>query len=334
MMTSIRFSKSTRGRALWLLPVLALLLGLLIPSTSLQASPGLQTGSDGKLTPTPSTEDNPFLDTTNVLVLGADRDPGVPNWRTDVMMIVALDTKGDQVGVISLPRDLYLEEIPGHNPNRINVVDYLGEQDDPDGGGPALLGSIIEDKMGIPIDHYVRFDFNSFRDVVNALGGVDVDVDCPFTGYLRDYGGWMRLSPGMHRLNGDQALIYVRDRKVSGGDLERARRQQRFVWSVRNQILNENMVRRLPALYSALSDSVDTDMGLLKALRIARFSLGIDPEDIHGFVVTPPDMLEEGWRQGMYVFVPDWELIRENAKTVFDEEPFDLTNTPDWCKTE
>lgn len=332
MMTSIRFFRSARGRALWLLPALAVLLGLLIPTASLQASPGLQTGD--KPAPTPSAEDNPFLDTTNILVLGADRDPGVPNWRTDVMMIVALDTKGDQVGVISLPRDLYLEEIPGHNPNRINVVDYLGEQDDPDGGGPALLGSIIEDKIGIPIDHYVRFDFNSFRDVVNALGGVDVDVDCPFTGYLRDYGGWMRLSPGMHRLNGDQALIYVRDRKVSGGDLERARRQQRFVWSVRNQILNENMVRRLPALYSALSDSVDTDMGLLKALRIARFALGIDPEDIHGFVVTPPDMLEQGWRQGMYVFVPDWELIRENAKGVFDEEPFDLTSTPDWCKTE
>ena len=334
-MTSIRFFRSARGRALWLLPALALLavlLGLLIPTASLQASPGLQTG--GEPTTTSSTKENPFLDTTNILVLGADRDPGVPNWRTDVIMIVALDDKGDQVGVISLPRDLYLKDIPGHNPNRINVVDYLGEQDDPGGGGPALLGEIIEKNMGIPIDHYVRFDFNSFRDVVNALGGVEVNVDCPFTGYLRDYGGWMRLAPGMHRLNGDQALIYVRDRKVSGGDLDRARRQQRFVWSVRNQILNENMMRRLPALYSALSGSVDTDMGLLRALRIARFSLGIDPEDIHGFVVTPPDMLEQGWRQGMYVFVPDWDLIRENAKSVFDEEPFDLTSTPDWCKTE
>jgi len=312
--------------------MLALVFALMLPAGSLQASPVMQTGSGDSGEDALDDADNPFLDTTNILVLGADRDPGVPNWRTDVLMVVALDKESGQVGVISLPRDLYVEEIPGHNPNRINVVDYLGEIDDPDGGGPALLGSILEERMGIPIEHYVRFDFDSFREVVNALGGVEVDVDCPFTGYLRDYGGWMRLAPGSHRLNGDQALIYVRDRKVSGGDLDRARRQQRFVWAVRNQILEENVVKRLPALYSALSGSVDTDMGLIEALRVARIAVRADLEDIHGFVVAPPDMLEQGWRGGMWVFVPDWDLIAQNAQDVFDAESFDLTSTPDWCK--
>jgi LCP family protein required for cell wall assembly len=274
----------------------------------------------------------PYDETINVLVLGADREPGVPNWRTDVMMIVALNTKTGEAGVISLPRDIFLEEIPGHKPNRLNVVDYLGEQDEPGGGGPALLGSIIEEKMGIPIDHYVRFDFSSFREVVDALGGVDVEVDCHFTGYLRDYGGYLRLEPGIHHLNGNQALIYVRDRQLSGGDLDRARRQQRFIWSVRNQLLSKDMVRRLPALYSALSDSVDTDLGLINTMRIARAALDLDLTDIHGFVVTPPEMLTEGWRLGMSVFIADWDLIRDNASMVFEQAPFDLTNTPEWCQ--
>ncbi len=275
---------------------------------------------------------NPFHDTTNILVLGADREPGWPNWRTDVIMIVALDAESGEAGVISLPRDLFLEQIPNHDPNRINVVDYLGEQDDPGGGGPALLGSLIEEHMGIPIDHYVRFDFASFQEVVDALGGVDVEVDCPFTGYLRDYGGWLRLEPGVHHLSGNQALIYVRDRQLSGGDLDRARRQQRFVWSVRNQVISKDMVRRLPALYSALSDSVDTDLSLINTLRIAKVAVDLDLEDIHGFVVVPPEMVTEGWRYGMSVFIPDWDVIAANAATVFDGDPFDLTSTPAWCQ--
>jgi LCP family protein required for cell wall assembly len=290
------------------------------------AAPSAPVGQDEAPTP------NPFVDTTNILVLGADREPGWPNWRTDVIMIVALDAAAGEAGVISLPRDLFLEEIPNHNPNRINVVDYLGEQDEPGGGGPALLGSLIEEHMGIPIDHYVRFDFNSFQEVVDALGGVEVEVDCPFTGYLRDYGGWLRLEPGVHNLSGNQALIYVRDRQLSGGDLDRARRQQRFVWSVRNQVISKDMVRRLPALYSALSDSVDTDLSLINTLRIAKVAVDLDLEDIHGFVVVPPEMVTEGWRYGMSVFIPDWEVIEAAAAGVFEGEAFDLTSTPEWCQ--
>lgn len=338
ILTKICGAKEAVPASLFRLTVAAALIAsVLLPAGALRAdatSVGLSGVEQAAAQSPLDNPDNPFLETTNILVLGADRDPGWPNWRTDVMMVVALDTDNDRVGVISLPRDLYLEEIPDHKANRINVVDYLGEQDEPGGGGPALMSAILQEHMGIPIDHYVRFDFDSFREVVNALGGVEVDVDCPFTGYLRDYGGWMRLEPGLHRLNGDQALIYVRDRMVSGGDLDRARRQQRFVWSVRNQVLNENMVRRLPALYSALSDSVETDLGLLQALRVARFAVGVDLEDIHGFVVAPPQMIKEGWRDGMYVFVPDWPLIAENAQSVFDSAPFDLTSTPDWCKAE
>ncbi len=157
-------------------------------------------------------------DTTNILLLGSDRRPNTPNWRTDVMMILAIDEATKQVGVISLPRDIYVDEIPDHRGNKINVIDYLGEQDEPNGGGPKLLGQIIEKKIGVPIDHYIRFDFEAFKKLVDAMGGVEIEVDCPLydpQGY--DQGGLpLALDKGVHRLNGGEALSYVRSRLVGG----------------------------------------------------------------------------------------------------------------------
>jgi LCP family protein required for cell wall assembly len=267
----------------------------------------------------------PLSYTTNILVLGSDRREGQPNWRTDVMMIVALDMKNNRAGVISIPRDVYLEEIPGHNPNKINVVDYLGEQDEPDGGGPKLLGSLIEEKMGVPIHHFVRFDFTGFVDLVDALDGVEVEIDCPYYDYFQIEDVVLNVKPGVQRLTGEEALVYVRSRKI-GGDLDRARRQQRFIWAVRNQVLNENILPKLPALYNALSDSVQTDMGVVQTLKVVRMAIGLDREDIHGFVIGYP-LVEEGYAGNMWVFRADWPAIREQAQKVFESDPFLDTNT-------
>ncbi|MBX3000651.1 MAG: LCP family protein [Caldilineaceae bacterium] len=264
--------------------------------------------------------------TVNVLILGSDRRPRTPNWRTDVIMIVAMDLKSGRAGVISIPRDVYISPIPNHRPNRINVIDYLGEQDEPDGGGPALLASVIEEKMGVPIHHYLRFDFEGFKKVVDALGGLEITLDCPVSDYLPEEDISIRLQAGTHRLDGRQALGYVRSRR-QGGDLERSRRQQRVIWAVRDQIQRENMISKVPALYAALHNSVQTDIGLVSAIRYVRFALALDPDDVHGFVLSPPDLLRSGWQGGMSVFIADWDRIREQVQTIFDRPPFMEANT-------
>ncbi len=190
---------------------------------------------------------NPLLHTTNILLLGSDRRPKDVNWRTDVIMIVALDLAQGEAGVISIPRDLYIDAIENHQPNKINVVDYLGEQDNPGGGGPALLADILAQRMGVPIHHYLRFEFEGFKQVVDALGGVEIQVDCPVYDFLEQEDIAINLAPGTHRLSGIQALSYVRTRR-QGGDLERARRQQRVALAIRDQMLNENLMPRIPSL--------------------------------------------------------------------------------------
>lgn len=275
-------------------------------------------------TPTPDTRP-PLSRTTNILVLGSDRRPDTPNWRTDVLMIVALDLVGQQAAVISLPRDLYLEEIPGHQPNRVNVVDYLGERDEANGGGPKLLTSIIRQRMGIEIHHYLRFDFDSFRAVVDALGGVEIDVHCAYEDkvYIDNAAEAVVLDvqPGHYRMDGNTALAYVRSRRI-GGDLDRAQRQQQFVWAVRDEILKENVLPRIPALYAALADSIQTDIGLVTALQLTRFALTLERAAVHGLVLAPPKLLTPGWRQGMSIFVADWSAIAEAVQQVFAQPAF------------
>ena len=267
----------------------------------------------------------PLNRTVNILLLGSDRRPKEVNWRTDVLMLIALDLENSQAAAISLPRDIYLDVIPGHKPNKINVVDYLGEQDDP-GNGPELLASILEEKLGIPIHHFLRFEFESFKQVVDALGGVELNIECRVYEYLPEEDINLYLEPGVQRLEGKMALGYVRARN-QGGDLERARRQQRMVLAVRDQLLAENQLPHLPALYAALNDSVKTDIGFVDAIRFARFGLNLSEADIHGVVISPPDMVRADWRGGMSVWVADWPKIAEQIQTVFERPPLFETNT-------
>lgn len=267
----------------------------------------------------------PLSRTVNILLLGSDRRPNEPNWRTDVLMLIALDMDEKRAAAISLPRDIYIDEIPGHKANKINVVDYLSEKDDP-GNGPALLISILEEKLGISIHHFLRFEFESFKQVVDALDGVELDIECRVYEYLPEEDIELYLEPGVQRLAGKMALGYVRARN-QGGDLERARRQQRMVLAVRDQLLAENQIPHLPALYAALNDSVKTDIGFVDAIRFARFGLNLAEGDIHGMVISPPEMVRADWRGGMSVWVANWPKIAEQIQTVFDRPPLIETNT-------
>ena len=172
----------------------------------------------------------------------------------------------------------------------------------------------------------MRFDFEGFKQVVDALGGVEVAVECRVYEYLPEEDIELYLLPGTHRLAGKMALGYVRARN-QGGDLERARRQQWMVWAVRNQLLSENQLPHLPALYAALRDSVQTDIGFVESIRFTRFALGLAEDDIHGMVISPPDLVRPDWRGGMAVWLADWPLIAERVQTVFDRPPLAQTNT-------
>ena len=282
-------------------------------------------------TATPSPQPTPVVTdldrTTNVLILGSDQRPHQPNWRTDVIILLMMNPDIGEAAIVSFPRDMYIDPIPGHLPNRINVIDYLGEMDAPGGGGPRLLIKILEERLGITIDNYIRFSFEGFVDLIDVLDGLKIHVDCYLYEIYPEEGIYLNLPPGEHILSGEQALSYVRSRRSGGGDLERARRQQRVVWALRKQLAEQNLLPKALDLYDALRYSVYTDVSKWDTLKYARFGLSLGEADVKGLVLGPPDAMRAGWRQDMSVFIVNWDYISEELKRIFDRPPLIDTNT-------
>jgi LCP family protein required for cell wall assembly len=226
--------------------------------------------------------------TENILVLGADQRPGWEAWRTDSIMVVAIDPKYQQVGIISIPRDLYVE-VPGYGKERINAVDYIGEKKKVPGGGPGLVARVISDSLGIPTQHYARIQMDGLARLIDALGGVTVTLDCPL--YERTpndalpagYEDWT-LPAGQVWLDGDAARKFATYRYITS-DFGRIQRQQQLIWAIRNRALQANIIPRIPELWRAFADMFTTDLSLVDVLRLANMGIKLRPADVHGMMI-------------------------------------------------
>ena len=242
-------------------------------------------------TPTVTPIPPPFSprETDNMLLLGTDRRPNDGSWRTDSLMIIGIDRTYNRAAILSVPRDLYLS-VPGYGMARINQVDYLGESVlKTPGGGPALLSQVIEENLGLTTGHWMRVEMSGFEDVVDALGGVTVDLDCPFYELIYDLDtqqwDYFTLPAGENLLDGQAARWFVRLRLIES-DFGRARRQRQFLWALRDQALNTNLLLRVPELWSAFQQMFGTDLALLQLLDLARFAVSLEPQNVRAAAIT------------------------------------------------
>lgn len=255
------------------------------------------------VTPTPTATLSALERSDNILLMGIDRRPDdpTPGWRTDTIMVVALDDTSEQVGLVSIPRDLYVD-IPGLGPGRINRVDYYGTEAGYPGGGPALLQRVLTETLSIPTHHYVRIEMEGLVRLVDALGGVTVTLTCPLyertpdetsPNGLRD---WM-LPAGQVWLDGEAAKKFATYRYVTS-DFGRVARQQQLIWALRERIMQVQMIPRIPELWSALADTFVTDLDVLSVLKLAQRGATLRPEQVHGMTLSnaalEPQITEEG----------------------------------------
>lgn len=266
----------------------------------------------------------PLQQTRNILLIGTDqRDLGAVG-RTDTIMVLAIDAPNRRAALVSFPRDLYLA-IPGVGYSRINTAYPYGEERKP-GGGLPLLMSTIERNFGIPIERYVRIDFSGFQDVIDALGGVDVVVDCPLDDELiYRYFGTYVLEPGTYHMNGEQALYYSRSRKTTS-DFDRARRQQRVLLALRQRILEGDLLPRIPALWLAVRDVVDTNLGPADIADLARLGASLEARDLYGMVIRYPLVTDWVTPQGGMVQLPDLPAINLALDQIWERPPLQDTN--------
>lgn len=230
--------------------------------------------------------------TENYLLLGTDHRPGWTSWRTDVIMVVGVDRANSRVAVFSIPRDTYVQ-IPGYGWGRINQIDNIGEKANPNGGGPALMSQVLANTLGIATKHWVRVRMDGFIDVVNAIGGVTVHLDCPFyepvfnlTTNAWDY---FALPPGDVWLDGDTAYWFVRLR-YRESDIGRNQRQREFLWGLREQIKRTNLLANFLPLYSAFQSMVTTDLNPLEIVDLLNWGIQLEPAAVRAGGLTLYDL--------------------------------------------
>ena len=248
----------------------------------------------------------------NIVLLGSDRRPQSGAWRTDSMIVVSVDSANNIVRLLSIPRDLWVY-IPGHGYNRINTADLWGEMAQP-GTGPEWVKQTIHRNLGIPIHYYVRLDFQGFIKIINLVGGIDVDVDCP----LSD----IDLSAGVHHMTGEQALRYARSRK-STNDFDRARRQRKVLMALWDQSLTLNIVPQLSELWWTMANAFQTDLSLEQVINLAYVGVQLEPQRILSRAIGPQQVQSWVTPQGAAVLLPRHQEIRAMLEDFY--APVDIT---------
>lgn len=194
-----------------------------------------------------------------VVVLGVDKRTG-DRGRSDTIMVASVDPKTKHAGLLSVPRDIWTE-VPGRGYTKLNHAYAYG--------GPELAVETVSLLLDLPLQHYVVVDFKGFEAIVDAVGGVEIEVEKrlyyhdPYQDLLID------LQPGLQRLNGEKALHYARFRNDAAGDLGRVERQQKFVKALAKEVASPRNILKLPALINAAFDAIETNISLRDSLAYA-----------------------------------------------------------------
>lgn len=245
------------------------------------------------------------------LVMGVD-ERADDSGRSDSMILVSYDPSRDQIAALSLPRDTWVY-IPEHGYDKLNHSYAFG--------GHALALKAVQQFLGIPVDNYVVVNFQGFQKIVDAVGGVEVDVEKDM--YYHDpYDGpgglVIDLKAGRQRLDGLHALHYARFRMDEEGDVGRMRRQQVLMKAMVGEVLKPSNFTSIPALIRSVADAVDTDLSLAEMVK-----LGVQGRSaLKKPLLTGSVQGQEMYMDGVFYLIPDLVTVRTAAFTLLTgEEP-------------
>jgi LCP family protein required for cell wall assembly len=278
----------------------------------------------------------------NILLIGADQRPKQGFYNTDTLIVVSIDPVSHQVAMFSLPRDTVDVPIPAGPARSVFGSTYSGKvnswfsaiRNRPDlysgtnttrgyNGLKAMLGELY----GLDIKYFVEVNFQGFMKVVDALGGVTVNVQVPVSDdRYPGIGGQLErvyIPSGIQHMDGMQALRYARSRH-SSNDFDRGQRQQRLLLSLREQADPQLLIPHLTDLVTALKSAVRTDIPVSQLDDLLGLASSVDTKDIRSYVFSPPFYQTEFPNSSRgYIIVPNVPKIKAAVKNAFKTNPAD-----------
>ena len=237
-------------------------------------------------------------DQLNILLLGSDQRPWDSHFRTDTIILLTLNPSRGTVSLTSFPRDLYIN-IPGYGQDRINTA--WGR------GGFDKLADTFKYNFGVRPEHYVLINFSSFKQVIDSLGGLDVNVGVAVSDYRGGY--YYTIPAGPTRMDADTVLWYVRTRKTTN-DFHRSRRQQEILIALFEKMLSLNALRRIPEFYAIYKDNVTTDLGLTDLVPLFPLAAQLaDTSRINHYFVGPNQVYDWITPGGGMVLMPKQDAV-------------------------
>jgi LCP family protein required for cell wall assembly len=260
-----------------------------------------------------------FTRTRNLLVIGADRKPwGAGGGLADTIMLVAMDRENGHAGILSIPRDFYVDFGNGDF-GRINTAfsaagRYGMSRND-------FLKRIVGNLLGIRIHNVVIVDLTVLERAIDIVDGVDVIVPCPIVDNFIDPRTEtgrrvLEVPAGTVHMDGVTAQMYARSRH-GRSDWDRARRQQAIILALRRRVTSGSGVRLLPQLLDEVSSHVQSDMTRSEMLDIASFGASISPNQLHGIVLASAASQAYRTPTGQSVLIPDQRAIVEQSRGLF-----------------
>ena len=241
--------------------------------------------------------DNSEKDVVNILLVGRDADAG-NGTRSDTMLLCSFNKRDDTITLTSFLRDLYVK-IPGHHKDRINAAYAFG--------GIELLDETLLENFGVEVDGNVEVDFSDFREIVDLMGGVTMELTAAEARVINDHVRDKEVTEGTHLLDGRQALAYVRNRKDVDGDFSRTNRQRKLLRAMAQAYKSKKLTQMLGLMVDILP-MISTD---ISAMELTNYAWTLFPMLNSAQIKTQSIPVEDGFRyanaDGKAVLLPDME---------------------------
>lgn len=260
-----------------------------------------------------------------LLFLGLDErdtDAEVDAPRSDTMILFTIDPLSKTAGMLSIPRDMWVDIPGGFGYGKINTAYALGESFKLPGGGPGLAMLTVEKFIGVPIDYYAQVDFHAFEEAIDAMGGLYLCI--PEKIWLDPIGPKpkQKIKDGCQTLPGYLVLAYARNRKTEGGDVDRADRQQEVIMALIDQVLSpENfpqLVVQAPDIYAEAAAGLRTNLSFDDALKLSALATQVPVEEIRRGVIDFEMSILETSPDGLSIVKPLPDKIRVLRDEIFN----------------